>query len=479
MPLSDIPNLTIFEIHNKLKNLDFTPTDLLNVIFSRINDHEPTINGFISIFKEKAYQEAEIIGEKFKTGAELSLLAGIPIAVKDNICVKDELTTCGSKILHNFRSPYDATAIKQLKKAGAIVIGKTNLDEFAMGSSNETSYFGPVKNPLNPNYVPGGSSGGSAAVVAYGGSIGALGSDTGGSIRQPASFCGVVGLKPTYGRVSRYGLVAFASSLDCIGPIAKNVCDVALILSIIAGYDLHDATTVDFPVGSLIPDKNKVKDYTLGIPKEYLEEEIDDEVRKVFNDTIKELKDYVREIKIVSLPHTPYHLPCYYLICTAEASSNLARYDGVRYGLREKSEYLIQMYEATRDVGFGKEVKRRILLGTYALSKGYYDEYYGTAQKVRSLIKKDFDDAFRECDLIITPTSPTLPFKLNERITNPLAMYRSDVFTTGPSLAGLPAISVAAPQKVGGFSVGIQIIGRPFGEKEILDCALAIEELNK
>ncbi|MDW7988197.1 MAG: Asp-tRNA(Asn)/Glu-tRNA(Gln) amidotransferase subunit GatA, partial [candidate division WOR-3 bacterium] len=426
-------------------------------------------------------QEAKVIEEQFKGGAALHFLAGIPIAIKDNICVEGELTTCASRILYNFISPYNATAVKRLKEAGAIIIGKTNLDEFAMGSSSETSYFGAVKNPLNPDYVPGGSSGGSAAVVAYGGSIGALGSDTGGSIRQPASFCGVVGLKPTYGRVSRYGLVAFASSLDCIGPITRNVCDAALIFSVIAGYDPYDATTVNLPVDLLVPDKNKITEYTIGIPKEYieLESEIDNEVKKIFDETINELKKIVRSVKIISLPLFQYHLACYYLICTAEASSNLARYDGVRYGLREKCESLIEMYEKTRDIGFGREVKRRILLGTYALSKGYYEEYYGTAQKVRNLIKKDFAEAFKQCDIIITPTSPTLPFKLNERITNPLAMYRSDLFTTGVSLAGIPAISVPAPSTSNGFSVGIQIIGRPFCEKEILNCALAIEELRK
>jgi aspartyl-tRNA(Asn)/glutamyl-tRNA(Gln) amidotransferase subunit A len=471
--------LSIPQIYQMFKNKELTPSQLLSMIFLRIKEKEPDIKGYLEVFEEDALNDASLLDEKLETTAPPTFLFGIPLAVKDNICVKDHLTTCASKILSNFKSPYDATVVKRLKKAGAIIIGKTNLDEFAMGSSNETSYFGAVCNPLNLQYVPGGSSGGSAAVVAYGGAIGALGSDTGGSIRQPASFCGVVGLKPTYGRVSRYGLVAFASSLDCIGSIARNVTDAGIILSAISGYDPYDATSANFPVDTLMPNKDKIKEYTIGVAKEYLEMEIDTEVRNVFNETVEELKKVAFKVKEISLPLAKYHLACYYLICTAEASSNLARYDGVRYGLREKSEHLIEMYERTRDSGFGQEVKRRILLGTYALSKGYYDEYYGTAQRVRTLIRDDFKEAFKNCDIIITPTSPTLPFKLNERISNPLAMYRSDIFTTGASLAGLPAISVPAPKRINEFSVGIQLIAKPFFEQDLLNCAKAIEALDE
>ncbi|MEO0075790.1 MAG: Asp-tRNA(Asn)/Glu-tRNA(Gln) amidotransferase subunit GatA, partial [candidate division WOR-3 bacterium] len=379
----------------------------------------------------------------------------------------------------NFISPYDATAVKRLKEAGVIIIGKTNLDEFGMGSSNETSYYGAVRNPLNPEYVPGGSSGGSAAAISYGGALGALGTDTGGSVRLPAAFCGVVGLKPTYGRVSRYGLVAFASSLDCIGVIAKTTQDVAIILSTISGYDQYDATSVKHSINIQLPNPTAVKDYTIGIPKEYFTSGLDNQIAKVIEQTIAELTKDCKAIKQISLPHTQYTIATYYLICTAEASSNLARYDGVKYGLRVASKSLQEMYEKTRNVGFGSEVKRRILLGTYGLSKGYYEEYYGTAQKVRTLIKQDFDHAFESCDIILTPTTPTLPFKLGEKITDPLQMYLSDVFTTSISLAGLPAISIPAPMKINNFPVGIQLISKPFQEQHIINCAEAIEQLAK
>ncbi|MEO0077362.1 MAG: amidase family protein, partial [candidate division WOR-3 bacterium] len=334
-------------------------------------------------------------------------------------------------------------------------------------------------NPINTEYVPGGSSGGSAAVVSYGGAIGALGSDTGGSVRHPAAFCGVVGLKPTYGRVSRYGLVAFASSLDCIGPIAKSVNDVAIIFNTIAGYDEMDATSINKPVNALVVNPQAIKDYVIGVPKEYFTEGLDNRIAEVVEETIRQLKKDCRAVKEISLPNTKYTIATYYLICMAEASSNLARYDGVKYGLRIESKDLKEMYEKTRNQGFNTEVKRRILIGTYGLSKGYYEEYYGTAQKARNLIKQDFDNAFKECDIIIAPTTPTLPFKLGEKIKDPLAMYLEDIFTTAINLAGITAISVPAPRYIDNFPVGIQVIGPALGEELILNCAQAIENLSK
>jgi aspartyl-tRNA(Asn)/glutamyl-tRNA(Gln) amidotransferase subunit A len=457
--------LTISALHEKIKKKEIRFVDIANSVIGRIKDQDQKICGYISTFEEDAINQAKKLDDSIKDYSQLNPLIGIPIAIKDNICVKDKLTTCGSKILSNFISPYDATAVSKLKDAGAIIIGKTNLDEFAMGSSTETSYFGPTVNPVNHSYVPGGSSGGSAAVVKYRGAIGALGSDTGGSVRHPAAFCGVVGLKPTYGRVSRYGLVAFASSLDCIGPIGKSVKDVAVLFNAIAGYDEMDATTINVPVSQISIDANAIRDYTIGIPREYFAQGLDNRIVKVIEDTIKELSKLCRNIKEISLPNTKYAIATYYLICMAEASSNLARYDGVKYGLRVHSKELKELYEKTRDQGFNTEVKRRILIGTYGLSKGYYDEYYGTAQKARNLIKKDFDQAFKNCNVIITPTTPTLPFKLGEKIQDPLAMYLGDIFTAPANLAGITAISVPAPDNVENFPVGIQITGPALGEE--------------
>ncbi len=475
----DLSQANILQIHHQLKKQEITFTDLINAVFEKIKQHDHQIKAYISLFEQEAITQAKNLEKNITDYENLPILTGIPFAIKDNICVQDKLTTCGSNILNNFISPYDATAVKRLKEAGVIIIGKTNLDEFGMGSSNETSYYGAVRNPLNPEYVPGGSSGGSAAAISYGGALGALGTDTGGSVRLPAAFCGVVGLKPTYGRVSRYGLVAFASSLDCIGVIAKTTQDVAIILSTISGYDQYDATSVKHSINIQLPNPTAVKDYTIGIPKEYFTSGLDNQIAKVIEQTIAELTKDCKAIKQISLPHTQYTIATYYLICTAEASSNLARYDGVKYGLRVASKSLQEMYEKTRDVGFGSEVKRRILLGTYGLSKGYYEEYYGTAQKVRTLIKQDFDHAFESCDIILTPTTPTLPFKLGEKITDPLQMYLSDVFTTSISLAGLPAISIPAPMKINNFPVGIQLISKPFQEQHIINCAEAIEQLAK
>lgn len=474
---SELAHFSITEVHNKLKKKEIKFVDIITSVFYQIKTYEKQISAYITLYENSAFEQAHTLDQTITDYNNLNILTGIPFAIKDNICVKDKLTTCGSNILNNFISPYDATAVKRLKNAGIIIIGKTNLDEFAMGSSNETSYFGSVANPINPAYVPGGSSGGSAAAIAYNGALGALGTDTGGSVRLPAAFCGVVGLKPTYGRVSRYGLVAFASSLDCIGPITKTTQDAAIILSAIAGYDNFDATSVNIPVNQSELSPDKIKDYTIGVPKEYFEQGLDPEVRRIVEQTITELGKNCKAVKQISLPHTPYTLAVYYLICTAEASSNLARYDGVKYGLRYESKNLLEMYEKTRNNGFGAEVKRRILIGTYGLSKGYYDEYYGTAQKVRTLIKQDFDEAFKICDVIITPTTSTLPFKLGEKLSDPLKMYLSDIFTASPSLAALPAISVPAIDKVQGFPIGIQLIGRPFQEQDILNCACAIEKL--
>jgi len=474
----ELCSLSITSLHEKIQNKEIKFIDVVNSVLNRLKSEEQKISGYITLFEEQAIKQAQNLDATIKDRENLHPLTGIPIAIKDNICVKNFLTTCGSKILHNFISPYDATAVARLKNAGVIIIGKTNMDEFGMGSSTETSYYGPVANPIDTVYVPGGSSGGSTAVIAYRGAIGALGTDTGGSVRLPAAFCGVVGLKPTYGRVSRYGLVAFASSLDCIGPIAKTVDDTAIILSTIAGQDEYDATSVNIPVNKLLCNPEAIKDYTIGIPKEYFAEGLDPKVAKVVERTIKELGKECKAVKQISLPQTKYTIATYYLICTAEASSNLARYDGVKYGLRTTSQELINMYEKTREDGFGTEVKRRILLGTYGLSKGYYEEYYGTAQRVRTLIKQDFDEAFKTCNVILTPTAPTPPFKLGEKISDPLAMYLSDVFTTSPSLAGLPAISVPGIGKVNNFPVGIQIIGPAFAEECILNCASAIEKIN-
>lgn len=472
-----ITELSIIELGQKIKNKEIKIIDIVDATFKQIKNHEPKINAFINLFEEESYAQAKHLDQTISDSGNLQPLTGIPFAIKDNICVQDKPATCGSNILNNFTSPYDATAVKRLKDAGVIIIGKTNLDEFGMGSSNETSYFGPVANPLNPAYVPGGSSGGSAAAIAYRGAFGALGTDTGGSVRLPAAFCGVVGLKPTYGRVSRYGLIAFASSLDCIGAITKTVADAALILSVIAGHDSYDSTSVKIAVADSLCNPD-LRNYTIGIPKEYFQAGLDPQIRQVVDTTIKTLGKQCKAVKEISLPHTPYTLAVYYLVCTAEASSNLARYDGVKYGLRVTSEHLLDMYGKTRDLGFGAEVKRRILLGTYGLSKGYYDEYYGTAQKVRTLIKQDFDRAFETCDLIITPTAPTPPFKLKEKVSDPLAMYLSDIYTTSPSLAGLPAIAVPGLGKIGDFPVGIQIIGSAYNEPAILNCACAIEKLN-
>ena len=410
-------------------------------------------------------------------------LSGIPVVIKDNICSEGDLTECCSKILEGFIAPYDATVVERLKNSGALIMGKANMDEFAFGSSCETSRFYPTRNPWNSDCVPGGSSGGSAACIAADEAILALGSDTGGSIRQPAALCGVVGLKPTYGRVSRYGLIAFASSLDQIGPITKDVRDNALLLKVIAGYDERDSTSVNIPVPDYLKNLEKdIKGMRVAIPKEYFIEGMDPEVRQALSEAKSILTSLGAQFDEVSLPHTEYAVAVYYIIATAEASSNLARFDGVQYGFRtqEKSKTnepaLISMYKETRGKGFGPEAKRRIILGTYVLSSGYYDAYYSRALKVRTLIKEDFDKVFREFDLVLTPTSPTAAFKIGEKMDDPLSMYLSDIYTISVNLAGLPGLSLPCGFTKKGLPIGMQLIARPFGEEDIFRLAFQYEQ---
>ncbi|MCM8798709.1 MAG: Asp-tRNA(Asn)/Glu-tRNA(Gln) amidotransferase subunit GatA [Candidatus Omnitrophica bacterium] len=468
-------NLKIHRLLELYKEEKIVPEEVVNFLFSRIEKIEPKIKAFVYLNKEKILKELENISKKN------GKLKGIPITVKDNICVRNEPTTCASKILSGFAPPYDATVIERLRKEGAILFGKANMDEFAFGSSCETSFYGPTYNPWDLSCVPGGSSGGSAAAVASDETIASLGSDTGGSIRQPASLCGVVGLKPTYGRVSRYGLVAFASSLDQIGPITKDVEDCAILMNVLAGYDERDSTSVNIPV----PDYTRalvkeIKGMKIGMPREYFLEGINKEVKKAIEEAIVLIKDLGAEVKEISLPHTEYAVATYYIIATAEASSNLARFDGVQYGYRTKNispeADIIQFYSRTRKEGFGNEAKRRIILGTYVLSRGYYDAYYLRALKVRTLIRKDFEDVFKECDLIITPTSPTPPFKLGEKLEDPLSMYLSDIYTISANLAGIPAISLPCGFTQEGLPIGMQIMGKPFDEETIFRFAYTYEQ---
>ncbi len=470
--------MTIHELHELLKNRHISSRELVVSMFERIDAVEQRVHAYITLTKEEALQQAETADQKISEGS-VGPLTGIPIAIKDIFCTAGIATTCGSKILENFVPVYDATVIKKLKQQHAVLIGKTNMDEFAMGSSTETSYFGPTHNPWSLDRVPGGSSGGSAAAVAADECIAALGTDTGGSIRQPAACCGVVGMKPTYGRVSRFGMVAFASSLDQAGPFAKDVTDTALMMNCICGYDPLDSTSVNRDV----PDYSRalvreVADLTLGVPKEYFSGPgMDREVEKAVWYALRELERHGATIKEVSLPHTAYAVAAYYLIAPAEASSNLARYDGVKYGYRTPQETgLREMYELTRSEGFGAEVKRRIMLGTYALSAGYYDAYYKKASQVRTLIRRDFEQAFQICDLIVTPTAPTPPFKLGEKINDPLQMYLSDIFTIPANLAGLPGLSIPCGMSADGLPIGMQIIGNYFAEETMLRCAYCFEQ---
>lgn len=450
-----------------------TATALAESYYAKIEAEDPRIGAFLTLSKDRALQKAREIDAIAAKNHALPPLAGVPVGIKDVMVTRGVRTTAGSKVLSNYIPPYDCTAVARLEAAGAVLLGKMNCDEFAMGSSNENSAYQPVRNPRDLNRVPGGSSGGSAAAVAAGMAVATLGSDTGGSIRQPASFCGVVGLMPTYGRVSRYGLIAFASSLDHIGPLTNTVKDGAIVLSIIAGRDPMDSTSADIPVPDYAAELAKpVRGLRLGVPREYFGEGLDPEVRAAVEAAIQKLAQFGCEIVPVSLPHTEYAIPAYYLIATAEASSNLARYDGVRYGLRSgKARSLAEMYELTRDEGFGAEVKRRIMLGTYALSAGYYDAYYLKAQRVRTLLTRDFDDAFKKVDAIITPTSPTAAFKLGEKADDPLAMYLADVYTVTADLAGIPGISVPCGETREKLPIGLQILGRHFDEATILRIA--------
>lgn len=423
-------------------------------------------------------QEARRLDRRLSKGEKLGPLGGIPIAVKDNICLKDQRTTCGSGILESFYPPYSATVAQRLKEADAIIIGKTNMDEFAMGSSTENSAFQVTRNPWNLEATPGGSSGGSAAAVASGETVMALGSDTGGSIRQPASFCGVVGLKATYGRISRYGLVAFASSLDQIGPITRDVVDCAMLLEALSGRDRLDSTSLPYPVPSYVKYcVSDLKDMRIGLPREYFVPGMSDEVREATFQATGVLEKLGAKVEEVSLPHTEYAIATYYLIATAEASSNLARYDGVGYGLRTRDKTdLVAMYKRSRHEGFGEEVKRRIMLGTYVLSKGYYDDYYGKAGRVRTLVRRDFEEVFRSFDAVITPTSPTVAFKIGEKVDDPVKMYLSDIFTISANLAGIPGISIPCGYSQQGLPIGLQILAKAFDETTLLRVGYAYEQ---
>ena len=476
----NIPSLTIDRVREGLFSRRFTAAELAAEALEFAQAENPKTNAYLHFSPERALAAAKRVDEQLARGEDPGPLAGVPVAVKDVILTKGVRTTCGSKLLANYIPPYDATAVVRLEQAGGVIIGKTNCDEFAMGSSTENSAFGPVRNPVAPDRVPGGSSGGSAAVVAQGTAVVALGSDTGGSIRQPASFCGVVGVTPTYGRVSRYGLTAFASSLDHIGPFSRSVKDSATLLRVIAGRDLRDSTSADAPV----PDytsrlDGNVKGLKLGLPREYLKElmgETGDLISRGV-DTLQSLGCQIREI---SLPSTDYAIACYYIICTAEASSNLARYDGVRYTFRsEMSDTLSDMYRNTRGEGFGAECKRRIMLGTYVLSSGYYDAYYLKAQKVRALVARDFANAFQEVDAIVAPVSPFPAFRLGEKVDDPLAMYLSDIYTITGSLAGIPCMSVPCGNTAGGLPVGMQILTRHFDETTMFRLADAFEQAQR
>ncbi len=474
----ELKSLTIDAARSAVQERTTTALALAEAHYARIQKEDGQIGAFLTLSKERALEQADRMDRMAAEGKTLPALGGVPVGIKDVMSTRGLRTTAGSKILENYIPPYDCTAVARMEAAGAMVLGKMNCDEFAMGSSNENSAYHPVRNPRDLNRVPGGSSGGSAAAVAADMAVVALGSDTGGSIRQPASFCGVVGLMPTYGRVSRYGLIAFASSLDHIGPLAKTVRDAAIVLRTIAGRDPMDSTSADVPVPDYVGELDKpVRGIKLGVAKEYFGEGLDDEVRHAVEAAIDKLKGLGCEIVPVSLPHTPYAIPTYYLIATAEASANLARFDGVRYGHRARGvKTLAEMYRRSRDESFGAEVKRRIMLGTYALSAGYYDAYYLKAQKVRTLLTRDFDEAFRKVDAIVTPTSPTAAFRLGEKSNDPLAMYLADIYTVTADLAGIPGISVPCGETKEKLPIGLQILGKHFDETTILRVARGYEQ---
>jgi aspartyl-tRNA(Asn)/glutamyl-tRNA(Gln) amidotransferase subunit A len=472
---------TIDQVRSAIAKRQTTSTAVAHDFYARIKKEDAGIGAFLTLCEERALTQAARIDTMAAEGKPLPPLAGVPIAIKDVMVTNGVRTTAGSKILDNFIPPYDCTAVARLEAAGAVILGKLNCDEFAMGSSNENSAYHAVHNPRDKSRVPGGSSGGSAAAVAADMAVATLGSDTGGSIRQPASFCGVVGLKPTYGRVSRYGLIAFASSLDHIGPLTNTVKDAALMLRTIAGRDPMDATSADLPVPDYVaelekPIRNSDKALKVGVAKEYFGSGLDPAVRAAVEAAIQKLAELGCEIVPISLPHTEYAVPTYYILATAEASSNLARYDGVRYGFRAKSTNLSEMYRQTRDGGFGMEVKRRIMLGTYALSAGYYDAYYLKAQKVRTLLARDFDEAFQKVDVIAAPTYPTPAFKLGEKVNDPLAMYLADIYTVTANLAGIPGISIPCGENHEKLPIGLQLFARHFDESTLLRVAYAYEQ---
>jgi aspartyl-tRNA(Asn)/glutamyl-tRNA(Gln) amidotransferase subunit A len=474
----DLTSLTIESARSAVQERETTVLALAEAYYQRIQREDGQIGAYLTLSKERALEQADRIDRMAAEGKSLPPLGGVPVGIKDVMSTRGVRTTAGSKILEKYIPPYDCTAVARLESAGAVVLGKMNCDEFAMGSSNENSAYHPVRNPRDLSRVPGGSSGGSAAAVAADMAVFTLGSDTGGSIRQPASFCGVVGLMPTYGRVSRYGLIAFASSLDHIGPLTKTVKDAALVLRTIAGRDAMDSTSAEVPVPDYVAKLEKpVRGLKLGVAKEYFGDGLGDEVRQAVEAAIDKLKALGCEVVPVSLPHTPYAIPTYYLIATAEASSNLARYDGVRYSHRARGvKTLSEMYRRSRDEGFGAEVKRRIMLGTYALSAGYYDAYYLKAQKVRTLLTRDFEEAFQKVDAIVTPTSPTAAFRLGEKSNDPLAMYLADIYTVTADLAGIPGISVPCGETKEKLPIGLQILGKHFDEATILRVAHAFEQ---
>jgi aspartyl-tRNA(Asn)/glutamyl-tRNA(Gln) amidotransferase subunit A len=473
----DLKNTTIHGLSASLSKKEISSKEATRFFLKRIEELDSRIRAFITVTPEEAMKDAEEADRKLAAKDGVTPLTGVPISLKDIFCTKGIRTTCASKILKDFIPPYDATIVKRLKAAGAVILGKNNMDEFAMGSSTENSAFFPTRNPWDEERVPGGSSGGSAASVAAGESVASIGTDTGGSIRQPASCCGIVGLKPTYGRVSRFGMIAFASSLDQAGPLTRDVRDAAIMLNVLAGYDPFDSTSAELPASDYTSFlKPGFKGLKIGIPKEYFIEGIDKEVEDAVRKAIEVFRANGAEIVPVSLPHTEYAVSVYYLVATAEASSNLARYDGVKYGSRAEGKNLIEMYKNTRNAGFGAEVKRRIMLGTYALSSGYYDAYYKKASQVRTLIKNDFTEAFNICDVILTPTAPTTAFRIGEKASDPLTMYLSDIFTISCNLAGIPGISLPCGFTSQGLPVGLQILGRDFDEGTVLRAAFAYEQ---
>ncbi len=473
----DLLCATAVDVSRMVASGEISAREVARFFLDRIQTIDPKIHAFLHVDPDWTLSLADAVDAKRAAGKPLGPLAGVPVALKDILCTKGIPTTCGSKILENFRPPYASTCVEKLLAADAVFVGKANMDEFAMGSSTENSAFGPTANPWDTSRIPGGSSGGSAASIAARMALVAIGSDTGGSIRQPAALCGVVGMKPTYGRVSRYGLVAFASSLDQIGPFAANVRDTARTLSVISGRDERDSTSIDAGVDDYEAALTDVKGLRIGVPKEYFAEGLDSEVESRVREALDVLKGLGAEIVEVTLPHTSYAVATYYIVCTAEASSNLARYDGVHYGYRKTgTPDIIELYSKTREAGFGPEVKRRIMLGTFVLSSGFYDAYYTKGLKVRRLIKQDFDDAFKSVDVIAGPTTPTAAFRMGEKVEDPLSMYLCDIFTISTNLAGIPGISVPCGFTSGGLPVGLQFMGKVLDEKTVLKVAAAYEQ---